>query len=164
MKKAAGFTLIELVIVIVILGILGAVAAPRFINLQDDAYAANINGLKGSIQSAMTLANTKAILKGQEKTDKATEVDVDGQKVTFVYGFPTADDKGIIAMLQDLNVSSAGSTDFRSIDGGDGEGATITIAPTARAKATAAATECKITYTAATSSAVATVSSDTTGC
>ena len=51
MKKQAGFTLIELVIVIIILGILAVTAAPKFLNLQDDARkSAAADGVKASLQ------------------------------------------------------------------------------------------------------------------
>lgn len=123
MRKASGFTLIELVIVIVILGILGAVAAPKFINLQGDAYRANVKALAGSVQSAVTLANTKAILNGYDDT-AATDVDsTDNFKestnvanpdlVKFVYGFPAAseDQDGIIAMLQDAKTFATTKAD-----------------------------------------------------
>jgi MSHA pilin protein MshA len=52
MKKQAGFTLIELVIVIVILGILAVVAIPKFINLSSDAQVAATNGVAGALASA----------------------------------------------------------------------------------------------------------------
>lgn len=47
MKKQAGFTLIELVIVIIILGILAVTAAPKFLNLQDDARYSAAQGVQG---------------------------------------------------------------------------------------------------------------------
>ena len=93
MKKSAGFTLIELVIVIIILGILGAVAAPRLFNLQGDAYGANLNAMKSSISTAMTMANAKAQIEG--KMDKSvnnikgyTSDDLD-EAIVFNFGYPT---------------------------------------------------------------------------
>lgn len=67
-KKVRGFTLIELVLVIVILGILAAYAAPKFINLQRDARISALNGLKGAISSNDTLYFSAAAIQGEEKT------------------------------------------------------------------------------------------------
>ena len=58
-KKQAGFTLIELVVVIVILGILAVVALPKFINLQDDAHASTVKGTGAAFKSGVKLAHTK---------------------------------------------------------------------------------------------------------
>ncbi len=66
MKKQKGFTLIELVVVIIILGILAVTAAPKFINLQSDARESTLQGLKGAIQGANNLVYAKAAVDGKE--------------------------------------------------------------------------------------------------
>ncbi len=66
LKADSGFTLVELVIVIVILGILSVIAAPKFINLKSDAHRSVLNGVRGAISSGNVLAYSKAVLQGQE--------------------------------------------------------------------------------------------------
>ncbi len=93
MQKQQGFTLIELVVVIIILGILAVVAAPKFINLQGDARASALSGLKAAIQGANTLVYSKAALAGEEKgdaTDGTATVDISGTDVNIVYGYMAA--------------------------------------------------------------------------
>jgi len=69
MKKQAGFTLIELVIVIIILGILAVTAAPKFLNLQDDAKKAAASGVLAAVQSSAQLVYSRAVLDGKEKDE-----------------------------------------------------------------------------------------------
>ena len=66
-SRAKGFTLIELIVVIVILGVLSAIAAPKFINLQDDAKTAHLQAVKASMESAIDLAHSKLIVDGLEE-------------------------------------------------------------------------------------------------
>lgn len=64
-NKQQGFTLIELVVVIVILGILAAVAVPRFVNMQGDARFAVLQGVAASMQSTSALIHAKALAQNQ---------------------------------------------------------------------------------------------------
>ncbi len=86
MKNQAGFTLIELVIVIIILGILAVTAAPKFLNLQDDARLAAANGVKASLQSSSQLVYSKAAIQGIESSSGA--VSVAGQTIDTRFGYP----------------------------------------------------------------------------
>ena len=61
-----GFTLIELVVVIVLLGILSITALPKFINLQDDAHNANLSAVKAALESASAMVHGKSIVKGNQ--------------------------------------------------------------------------------------------------
>ncbi|AQS40416.1 prepilin-type N-terminal cleavage/methylation domain-containing protein [Shewanella psychrophila] len=67
MKKQKGFTLIELVVVIIILGILAVTAAPKFINLQGDARESTLNGFRGALQGSNSLVFSKAAIAGEER-------------------------------------------------------------------------------------------------
>lgn len=59
MKRQGGFTLIEMIVVIVILGILAVTAAPKFLDFKDDARTASLEGLAAAMQSAASLAHAK---------------------------------------------------------------------------------------------------------
>ncbi|WP_394147703.1 type II secretion system protein [Shewanella atlantica] len=96
MNKQKGFTLIELVVVIIILGILAVTAAPKFINLQSDARKSTLEGMKGALQGANTLLYSKAAIQSKEKEDGGTTANIDttgdGTADTIgVYGYVKAD-------------------------------------------------------------------------
>jgi len=100
MKQQGGFTLIELVVVIVVLGILAAVAVPRFINVQTEARVAVMQGLAGSVASAANLAHAKWIAAGST----GTTVDMDGTSVNVsTAGYPTLATGGIDAAIKTVS-------------------------------------------------------------
>lgn len=63
-RQSKGFTLIELVIVIIVLGILAATAIPRFLNLSSDADVAVVQGGATALQGGVNLAHTKWLALG----------------------------------------------------------------------------------------------------
>ncbi|WP_261894349.1 type II secretion system protein [Vibrio cyclitrophicus] len=99
MKRQGGFTLIELVVVIVILGILAVTAAPRFLNLQDDAKNATLEGLAGAIQGASGIVYGKSAIDGKESLSSAL-VTIDGNDVATVFGYPAGTSAAIGAIVQ----------------------------------------------------------------
>lgn len=69
MRNQAGFTLIELVVVIVILGILAAVAVPKFVDLSGEAEAAALKGVQGAMGSAMAINYAAVVASNGVKGD-----------------------------------------------------------------------------------------------
>ena len=92
-----GFTLIELVVVIVILGILAAFAVPKFIGLEDQARVASVQAMAGSLQSAEAMAHGLWEANG---TNPAA-MTIDGKRITFTFGYPST--ASMYLLMQDTS-------------------------------------------------------------
>jgi MSHA pilin protein MshA len=80
-------------VVIVILGVLAAVALPRFIDLGREARIAKLEAARGAVGSAAALANSAYLARNQGPSDP---VSMGGVSITMLNGYPTADSPGIM--------------------------------------------------------------------
>jgi MSHA pilin protein MshA len=134
-KLQKGFTMIELIMVIVILGILAAVALPRFYDLQTDARVAKMQAALGSIKSAAAIAHSAALINNQ--TGATGSVTMEGVAVPLVLGYP---DVNTTAASSGIVIAAGGLADYDITT-------TAATATVLTVQVDATHTACKITYT-----------------
>ena len=133
-KNQQGFTRIELVVVIAILGIVSTFAIPRFVSVFDTAKSASIERARGAVETATKIA----YVFGMVNDVQDGVINMDGYSITLVNGYPSADngDTGTICV-------AAGLAGFDCTDN-NSDPATVTVSDLSGS--------CAFTYTEATSS------------
>lgn len=157
MQRQAGFTLIELVMVIVILGILSAFALPRFADLGSEARSATIQAAFGAVKSASAIAHADSLVNNNPAT-----VNLDGTTINMVNGYPQALNTGGGGILDAAQITTGANGDFDVVT--TNAGATAGSIIVVQAKGATTAANCQVSYTAPAAGVAPTISVDDSAC
>lgn len=135
--KQQGFTMIELIMVIVILGILTAVALPKFYDMQADARISKMKSVSAALRSGMAIAHSAYLVKNTSTT-ATTSVTMEGTAVPLVNGYPDVNTT-VASSGAAIAAGLAGNADYHMT----ATATVLTVSPDSTR------TSCKVAYTEA---------------
>ena len=157
MNQQKGFTLVELVVVIVVTGVLAAVATPKFMGISSDARVSSMEGIGATLEAQGQAGFAKSSMINQERSS-GSSIDLNGQTLTTSYGYATAIESNLILLVGglvggDYEVTYGAGTPEEPSPGKDIAGNDIPGTPATGATATihyseqSADANCRVTYT-----------------